>query len=69
MNFLALHDDVKFIIADHLQSDRKIKKNFMTEHTYACMYVCICIHRRECKHDQCAGGAWVGCGVGEHVHG
>ena len=31
MNFLALNDDVKFIITDHLQSDRKIKKYFMTE--------------------------------------
>ena len=31
MNFLALNDDVKFIIADHLQSDRKIKKKFMNE--------------------------------------
>ena len=31
MNFLALNDDVKFIIADHLQSDRKINKIFMNE--------------------------------------
>ncbi len=31
MNFLALNDDVKFIIANHLQSDRKIKKKFMNE--------------------------------------
>ena len=31
MNFLALNDDVKFIITDHLQSDRKIKKYFMTD--------------------------------------
>jgi len=31
MNFLALNDDVKFIIANHLQSDRKIDKIFMNE--------------------------------------
>jgi hypothetical protein len=31
MNFLALNDDVKFIIANHLKSDYKINKNFMTE--------------------------------------
>jgi hypothetical protein len=31
MKFLALNDDVKFIIANHLQSDRKIKKKFMNE--------------------------------------
>ena len=31
MNFVALNDDVKFIIANHLQSDRKINKIFMTE--------------------------------------
>ena len=31
MNFLALNDDVKFIIASHLQSDRKINKNFMNQ--------------------------------------
>jgi hypothetical protein len=31
MNFLALNDDVKFIIASHLQSDRKINKIFMDE--------------------------------------
>ena len=31
MNFLALNDDVKFIIANHLQSDRKINKIFMNE--------------------------------------
>ena len=31
MNFLALNDDVKFIIANHLQSDRKINKVFMNE--------------------------------------
>ena len=31
MNFLALNDDVKFIIANHLKSDNKIKKNFMTK--------------------------------------
>ena len=31
MNFLALNDDVKFIIASHLQSDRKINKIFMNE--------------------------------------
>jgi hypothetical protein len=30
MNFLALND-VKFIIANHLQSDRKINKVFMNE--------------------------------------
>ena len=31
MNFLALNDDVKFIIANHLLSDRKINKIFMNE--------------------------------------
>jgi len=31
MNFLALNDDVKFIIANHLQSDRKINKIFMNQ--------------------------------------
>ena len=31
MNFLALNDDVKFIIVNHLQSDRKINKIFMNE--------------------------------------
>ena len=31
MNVLALNDDVKFIIANHLQSDRKINKIFMNE--------------------------------------
>ena len=31
MNFLALNDDVQFIISNHLQSDRKINKIFMTE--------------------------------------
>ena len=31
MNFLALNDDVKFIIANHLKSDYKINKIFMTE--------------------------------------
>jgi len=31
MNFVALNDDVKFIIANHLQSDRKINKIFMNE--------------------------------------
>ena len=31
MKFLALNDDVKFIIANHLQSDRKINKIFMNE--------------------------------------
>ena len=31
MNFLALNDDVKFIIANHLKSDNKIKKHFMTK--------------------------------------
>ena len=31
MNFLALNDDVKFIIANHLKSDNKIKKKFMTK--------------------------------------
>ena len=31
MNFLALNDDVKFIIASHLLSDRKINKIFMNE--------------------------------------
>ena len=31
MNFLALNDDVKFIIANHLKSDNKIKKIFMTK--------------------------------------
>jgi hypothetical protein len=31
MNFLALNDDVKFIIASHLQSDRKINKIFMNQ--------------------------------------
>ena len=31
MNFLALNDDVKFIIANHLKSDYKINKIFMTQ--------------------------------------
>ena len=31
MNFLALKDDVKFIISNHVQSDCKINKNFMTK--------------------------------------
>jgi len=31
MNFLALNDDVKFIISNHLQSDCKINQIFMTE--------------------------------------
>jgi hypothetical protein len=31
MNFLALNDDVKCIISNHLQSDCKINKIFMTE--------------------------------------
>jgi hypothetical protein len=31
MDFLALNDDVKFIISKHLQSDCKINKIFMTE--------------------------------------
>ena len=31
MNFLALNDDVKFIIANHLKSDYKINKIFMTK--------------------------------------
>ena len=31
MNFLALNDDVKVIIFNHLQSDCKINKIFMTE--------------------------------------
>ena len=31
MNFLALNDDVNFIIANHVRSDRKMNKNFMTE--------------------------------------
>ena len=31
MNFLALNDDVQFIISNHLQSDRKINQIFMTE--------------------------------------
>jgi hypothetical protein len=31
MNFLALNDDVKFIISNHSQSDRNINKSFMTE--------------------------------------
>ena len=31
MNFLALNDDVKFIISKQLQSDCKINKIFMTD--------------------------------------
>ena len=31
MNFLALNDDVKSIISNHLQSDCKINQIFMTE--------------------------------------
>jgi hypothetical protein len=31
MNFLDLNDDVRFIIANHLLSDRKINKKFMNE--------------------------------------
>ena len=31
MNFLALNDDVKFIIAKHLTSDCKINKKFITK--------------------------------------
>ena len=31
MNFLALNDDAKFIIVNHLKSDYKINKIFMTE--------------------------------------
>ena len=32
MNFLALHDDVKFIIADHLASDLKIRTLLSKNH-------------------------------------
>ena len=55
MNFLALNDDVKFIIASHLASDLKIRsllsknhgiqKKLFNEvvyndvHTYVCMYI------------------------------
>jgi len=31
MIFLALNDNVKFIISNHLQSDYKINKTFMSE--------------------------------------
>ena len=31
MKFLALNDDVKFIVSNHLQSDRQLNKIFMTE--------------------------------------
>ncbi len=32
MNFLALHDDVKFIIANHLASDLKIRTMLSKNH-------------------------------------
>ena len=32
MNFLALHDDVKFIIATHLASDLKIRSMLSKNH-------------------------------------
>jgi hypothetical protein len=32
MNFLALHDDVKFIIANHLASDLKIRSMLSKNH-------------------------------------
>ena len=32
MNFLAIHDDVKFIIADHLASDLKIRTLLSKNH-------------------------------------
>ncbi len=56
MNFLALHDDVKFIIAMHLASDLKIRTLLSKNHdiqkilfnevvynddTYVCM---VCMH-------------------------
>ena len=56
MNFLALNDDVKFIIASHLASDLKIRsllsknhgiqKKIFNEVVYICMYVCICYLNR-----------------------
>jgi len=59
MNFLALHDDVKFIIANHLASDLKIRGMLSKNHDLqkilfgdvvirmdVCMYVCmyVCMH-------------------------
>ena len=40
MNFLALHDDVKFIISAHLASDLKIRAMLSKNHIlmHACMY-------------------------------
>jgi len=62
MNFLALNDDVKFIISKHLASDLKIRALLSKNHDlqqilvggihtyvcmYVCMYVCICIRMYE----------------------
>jgi hypothetical protein len=41
MNFLALNDDVKFIISKHLASDLKIRACVCM---YVYMYVCICMY-------------------------
>ena len=40
MKFLALNDDVKFIIASHLASDLKIRSYVCM---CVCMYVCMCV--------------------------
>jgi hypothetical protein len=51
MNFLALNDDVKFIIANHLASDLKIRSLLSKNHgiqkklfnevvTYVCAHEC-----------------------------
>ena len=62
MNFLALHDDVKFIISAHLASDLKIRAMLSKNHDlqkklfgdvvirmYVCIYtyVCMYIHIRK----------------------
>ena len=53
MDFLALNDDVKFIISKHLASDLKIRVLLSKNHDlqknniwYVCMHVCMhaCMH-------------------------
>ena len=48
MNFLALYDDVKFIIANHLASDLKIRELYI--HMYVCLYVYTYVCRYACLH-------------------
>jgi hypothetical protein len=65
MNCLALHDDVKFIIATHLASDLKIRALLSKNHDClpfrhdssgvlrVCVFVCVCV---------CVGGGGGGLG-------